>query len=102
MLLDLVKMMPVLCRGVSVCVCACMCVCVCVCVCVAVAVSEAVLHADGRGRRKKKIRGWDLLFVGDPEEEGCCCVEHVHGRGLTLEQLGRFGKSLMLVNRLVL
>ena len=50
MLVDLVKMMPVLCRGVSVCVCACMRVCVCV----ALAVSEAVLRAGGRGRRKEK------------------------------------------------
>ena len=24
------------------------------------------------GGEKKKNRGWDLLFVGDPEEEGCC------------------------------
>ena len=24
------------------------------------------------GEEKKKTRGWDLLFVGDPEEEGCC------------------------------
>ena len=46
MLVDLVKMMPVLCRGVSVCVCAC--------VSVVLAMSEVVLHASGRGREEKK------------------------------------------------